>query len=41
MIEYEDAMSREKARHRFLEYFGAKVKTKFKNRIEKDPNNGR
>jgi hypothetical protein len=40
MIEYDTAKSRDKARHRFLEYFGLTVRSKFKNRVEKDSNDG-
>jgi hypothetical protein len=41
IVEYDTAESRNEARHRFLEYFGTKVHCKFKDRVEKDPNNSR
>jgi hypothetical protein len=40
LVEYDTVEHRNKARHRYLEYFGAKVHTKFKDRVEKDPTNG-
>jgi hypothetical protein len=40
LVEYDTKENRNLARHRYLEYFGAKITTKFKHRVEKDPNNG-